>query len=210
VAPFAEGAPPRAAVDLLWLAPVVVVAATAFWTLSGPASSADAVLAQYVDLWRAGRTADAAALFAVAPDPVALGETWQRQSARLANETIRAAAVVGPAGAIDPAQPWESLRWDVEAGPNEDEGPDGTPAPGALPAVPGRTLVTASIVRRDTVRDSFLGLVPTTSQRLVPVATLGSVRLRTVELPGPFDGAPPVVAWRIDALDLLGERLGGG
>jgi hypothetical protein len=40
------------------------------------------------------------------------------------------------------------------------------------------------------------------------VEDLGTIRLRTVDLPGPFAGAPPVVVWRIDELDLLGERVG--
>jgi hypothetical protein len=197
-APYApDGRHPSAAVELLWLAPVVVVGATAFWSLTGPATSADDLLAEYVRLWRAGRAAEAAALFAVAPDPSTLGSVWQRQAARLTNESITAAVEAGPDGGIDPRRPWDAVRW--EEPPNE----SATSAPTG-----GRTAV-GVVVRRETVRDTFVGLVPTTSQRLIPVTTLGTIQLRTVELAGPFRGAPPVVVWRIGGLELLGERLGG-
>jgi hypothetical protein len=64
------------------------------------------------------------------------------------------------------------------------------------------------IVRQQVIRDTFFGLVPTRTVRIVPVTGLGAIRLRTVDLPGPFPGAPPVVEWRIEAIDLLGERVG--
>lgn len=229
-APYATH-PPSGAVDLLWLAPILVGAATAFWSFSGPATAPDSLLAAYLDAWRTGRTADAARLFAANADPSALGAVWERQGARLDNAAIRAAAAAGPDGGIDPAQPWDAVRWEPpgtvggasgaggtgvtsasSAGPSgaaSSAGP-GSPAPSSeSPTDPlGRPVVAATIVRRETVRDTFFGLVPTTTERLVPVADLGTVRLRTVELPGPFDGAPPVVEWRIDEVDLLGERIG--
>lgn len=200
--PFAAGAPAGAAVELLWLAPIVVAGATAFWSLTGPATSPDDLLADYVDLWRTGRAADASVLFAVPPDPVGLEAAWQRQSARLTNETIRAAAQAGAAGGIDPTDPWASVRW------NE---PDqtSTSTAGQGVNVAGRFTAGATVVRRETARDSFLGLVPTTSERLVPIDDLGTIGLRTVELPGPLPGTPPVVAWRIDAVQLLGESFAG-
>lgn len=202
LAPFAARDPGVAAVELLWLAPIVVAGATAFWSLAGPATSPDNLLAEYVDLWRAGRSSQAAALFAVPPDPAGLAAAWQRQSARLTNESIRAAAQAGPKGGIEPADPWASVRWEAPG--------QAVPSPTAeVASADGQFLAEADVVRRETVRDSFLGLVPTTSDRLVPVDRLGTVRLRTVELPGPLPGAPPVVAWRIDAVQLLGESLAG-
>jgi hypothetical protein len=200
--PLATDSPAGAAVELLWLAPIVGAAATAFWSLTGPATSPDDLLADYVDLWRTGRPAEASVLFAVPPDPAGLDAAWQRQSARLTNETIRAAAQAGATGGIDPADPWASVRWNA---PDE----AAMSAAAEPPNVDGRFAAEASVVRRETVRDSFLGLVATTTERLVPIDDLGAIRLRTVELPGPLPGTPPVVAWRIEAVQLLGESLGG-
>ncbi|HET7026869.1 MAG TPA: hypothetical protein VFI28_04185 [Candidatus Limnocylindrales bacterium] len=198
IAPSHDPVGHGAAIELLWLAPIVVAGATAFWTMSGPSASPESVLAAYVDSWRAGDVADASGLFAVVPDRASLAASWARQSARLSNETIRASAQAGPNGGIDPEDPWASLRWAPSTGAS----------PSSTLGLDGRPVVAATIVRHDTVRDSFLGLVPTTSQRLAVVEDLGTVRLRTVDLPGPFAGAPPVVVWRIDELDLLGERVG--
>jgi hypothetical protein len=205
LAPFHEPHGHGAAIELLWLAPIVVAGATAFWTLSGPSAAPESVLAAYVDSWRAGDVAEASGLFAVVPDRAVLAATWARQSARLSNETIRAAAQAGPSGGIDPQDPWASLRWAPSTGAPPSATTAGRDAPSELD---GRPVVAATIVRHDTVRDSFLGLVPTTSQQLAVVEDLGTIRLRTVELPGPFSGAPPIVAWRIDAVDMLGEQIG--
>jgi hypothetical protein len=202
LAPFAVAGSAGAAVELLWLAPIVVAGATAFWSLAGPATSPDDLLADYVDLWRTGRSAEASALFAVPPDPAGLDAAWQRQSARLTNEAIRAAAQAGATGGIDATDPWASVRWN--AAERTPTSAVAEPANGG-----GRFAAEATVVRRETARDSFLGLVPTTTERLVPVDDLGTIRLRTVELPGPLPGAPPVVAWRIEAVQLLGESLAG-
>jgi hypothetical protein len=198
--PFAPELRRSAGVELLWLAPIVVAGATGFWSLTGPATSPDDLLADYVALWRSDHPADASALFAVAPDAPALAAAWERQSARLTNEAIRAAAQAGPVGGIDPADPWAAVRWEPHTGPTGGSTDAGGPDAASADAV---------VVRRETVRDSFFGLVPTTSDRLLPVAALGTVRMRTVETPGPVPGAPPIVVWRIDGLTLLGESLGG-
>ncbi|HEU4671954.1 MAG TPA: hypothetical protein VFS32_03565 [Candidatus Limnocylindrales bacterium] len=205
------GAPPAgAAAELLWLAPVVVAGATAFWALAGPAASPDDVLADYVGRWRAGQATEAAALFAAPPDPGSLRAAWDRQAPRLANAAIAAAAQAGPDGGIDPARPWESVRWeDADTVATAlGEPPAGAPDNGSDAGV-GRSVVAGVVVRQQSDRDTFLGLVPTRVVRLVPVTGIGTVTLRTVALPGPLDGAPPIVVWRIAAIDLLEERIGG-
>jgi hypothetical protein len=204
---FTGATQPSAAVELLWLAPLVVAGATAFWALAGPATSADSLLADYVDAWRSGRAAEAARFFVVPPDPDALAAAWRRQSARLTNEAIRASVSSGGGSGIDPAEPWSAVRWDVPESSAASSSASSASAPGAEPA---RSVIDAVLVARQTVRDSFFGLVPTTSQRLVPVASLGTVRLRTVQLPGSLPGAPPVVIWRIAEVQFLGDSLGGG
>jgi hypothetical protein len=42
------------------------------------------------------------------------------------------------------------------------------------------------------------------------VASLGMVRLRTVQLPGSLPGAPSVVVWRIAEVQFLGDSVAGG
>jgi hypothetical protein len=205
-APYVPAGERGAAVELLWLAPLVVVAATAFWALAGAGGSPDDVVAEYVARWRAGDAAAATPLFAVPPAADAVRMAWDRQAARLANAAIAAAAEAGPDGGIDPSQPWSAVRWenanDLRSAPDV--------LPSAVPVdAPGRVSIGAVIVRAQADRDTFLGLVPTRVVRRVPVTGIGTVTLRTVQLAGPVDGAPPIVVWRIASVDLLGERLGG-
>ncbi|HEU4572522.1 MAG TPA: hypothetical protein VFR93_07525 [Candidatus Limnocylindrales bacterium] len=200
-APFTTGAGSGGAVELLWLAPVIVAGATAFWSLSGAASSPDDVVAEYLGLWQAGRAADAAPLLVAPPEPSTLADAWSRERARLTNETIRAGAQAGPDADIDVDDPWGSVRWQ-----DADDRPNGS---GVATVAADEKVVEAVIVRRQAERGSFLGVVPTTSVRLVPVASLGSIRLQVVDLPPPIAGAPPVRVWRVAGVDLLGERFGG-
>ncbi len=217
LAPFAraDAAVAGAAVELLWLAPVVVAGATAYWALAGAGGSPDDVVAAYVARWRAGQATEAAALFATPPDPATIRSAWDRQAPRLANMVVAAAAQAGPDGGIDPAEPWRSVRW-VDAASVEPTPGGPAAVTGGVPSdeagqseVAGRSVVTAVVVRRQSDVDAFLGLVPTRVVRSVPVGELGTIVLRTVSSPGPVSGAPPIVTWRIATLDLLGERLGG-
>ncbi|HEY3523431.1 MAG TPA: hypothetical protein VGK63_06980, partial [Candidatus Limnocylindrales bacterium] len=59
LAPFvAPGSVPHgAAVELLWLAPIVVAGGTAFWAMAGAGGSPDDVVAEYVATWRADQAA---------------------------------------------------------------------------------------------------------------------------------------------------------
>jgi hypothetical protein len=188
--PAADGG----SIELLWLAPVVILAASGFWLLAGHRGSADAVLADYVDAWRnsAARDVDAAsAAFATSTSTAVLGGAWERQTARLRNAVIGAAAQAGPQSGIDPDEPFGSVRFVIE--------PDSR----------GRERrIEVEIVRRETVRDSFFGILPTTSSRFAPVSTIGSIDLVLVTSAALWDGGPAPEEWRIRGIDLLGEQIG--
>ena len=193
--PFDLAGPDGGAIELLWLVPFAVAATTAYWAAFGTAASPDATLARYVADWRAGHAADGAALFATPPDPSALAAAWQRQAPRLRNDLVVAAAAAGPDSAIDPQQPFESLRFDWA----------GAAAGGAGA---GSRVVDIRVVRVRAIRDTAFGFVPISHDELVSVADLGTVTLRLVSLPGPIPGLP-VTAWRIDRVAALDEELPG-
>lgn len=176
------------AIDLLWLAPVLIVTVSAFWTLGGSLGSPESTLATYVRDWRSGLPGEAATLFAAPMDARTLADAWGRQQARLHNDLVRLAATSGEDSGIDPAQPLDSLRFVLD---------DASVDPA------GTRLVHVQTVSRQTVRDTFFGLVPTTTQRLVTIAEVGTVTL-TYE---PATGAPGGT-WRIGAVQVLEERLG--
>lgn len=178
------------AIELLWLAVPAIAGTLVLWGLGGSAARPDAVLARYVDDWRRGDTGAAATL--VDASPSRLGEAWATQAARLRNELVLAAGAAGPGSGIDPDRPFESVRF-VARGPDAAD----------------RRIVALEIVRRTAVRGSLLGLLPSSSQVLVPVAELGTVELRRVERASGRLGVPSSGAWRIGRIDLLGEQLPG-
>ncbi len=174
------------AVELILLAPLIVAGATLLWAGGGPGTSSDAALADYVTLWQDRKAVDASARFVRPPSPAELERAWDRQLAVLTDELVRIAASNPDAG-IDPTSPLVTVRFEA-AGPG---------------------LVAVSVARRETVRELLLGLLPTSSQRLVPVARLGTIRLVSLKAPGPIDGGPPVERWQIDVVEVLGESIGG-
>jgi hypothetical protein len=175
--------------DLLWLAPFAVAFSTFFWAAAGRAADPGLVLSDYVGDWRTGRVDAALALFDIPPgDSASMPGTWEAQLANLRNDLVRLAAVSGPTSGIDPGQPLDSIVWSAKP-----------------PEEADAFLVAIEVVRRETVRGQLLGLVPSTSQRLVTVERLGTVELRLVDLPGPFGGQ----AWRIRSVEVGGIGLGG-
>ena len=181
------------AMSVLWLAPVVVVAATVFWSFSGAGASPDARAAAYAESWWRGRAEPAAAGFAPPLDAAVLDEAWARQDARLRNLLVTAAAETGASGGIDPDRPFESIRFTEEA----------------VGASPTTRTVRMDIVKRVLVRDTVLGVVATTSLELVPVADVGVIELRLEELPGPIPALPASTSWRIVRVVALGETIPG-
>jgi hypothetical protein len=182
------------AIALLWLAPVVVVAATVFWSLAGAGAGPGARAAAYAEAWWAGRAERASTGFVNALDPTTLEAAWARQAPRLRNLLVSAAAGAGPTGGFDPDRPFDSIRSTEERGSGVD---------------PATRTIALELVRRVPVRDSLLGFFQTTSQRLEPVADIGTIELRLVRTAGPFEGLPPVESWRIARVVALGETIGG-
>ena len=181
------------AISLLWLAPVAIAASTAFWILGGRGADPGTVLDRYVEDWQAGRSAAAAAVFARPPDPAALGDTWARQLPLLRNALVRLAAEAGPAAAIDPDRPLRTIRF-VDAGPAADG--------------PGRR-IDIQVVRTETERSLLLGFLPTTSDRLVTMATLGTAVVEPIEVDPPAGWGPSTTAWRIRTVTIGDESIGG-
>ena len=181
---------PRAAggLDLLWLAPVAVILSTVFWSSAARAADPGTVLADYVTAWRSGRIEAAMALLEAPPaDGELIGDAWATQLSSLRNDLVRLSAVSGGSG-IDPERPLDSVVWTAK--PSQDS---------------GSFVVAIEVVRRETVRGQVLGLVPSTSQRLVTLERLGTAQLRIVNLPGPLAGQ----AWRIVRVEVGGVVVGG-
>jgi len=193
------------AIDLLWLAPVLIAASTAFWFAGGSGATPDAALSRYVAAWRHDRTADAIGLFAATPGAAtpgaatpgaatpgaaALETIWRAQDAQLVAQLTQLAASLGSDSGLEPTAPFDAVRFELQSGSATAE------------------TVTMEIVRHETVPDTFLGIFPTTSDRVVPVANVGTVRLALVDVPPPWPGAPATSAWRITGLNLLGQAVG--
>jgi len=176
------------AAELLWFAPFVIALSSGFWIAAGDAGDPGVLLDLYVADWRHGRAGEAAVRFATQPDSAVLAQTWDRQLAALHNKLVAIAAAAGPDSGIDPDHPLDEVRW-VDAG---------TTASGAR-------LVALEIARVETVDGKLFGILPTTSQRLVTLASLGRIELRLLDRPGSAGG----VAWRIVGAEVGGVAIGG-
>lgn len=176
------------ATELLWLAPILIVASALLWGIGGSGASSSSVTARYVSAWQHDRPEPAAGLFVTPPGRAELTEAWERQLALLRGALIQASAAAGPDAGIDPDRPFDSLSFSQDAA--------------------GRSETSArmrvEIVWWETVHGTFLGLFPTTSRRQVTFETVGTVELRRLDGPGPLGGTPPGREWRIDQVDLLG------
>jgi hypothetical protein len=184
--PGGTGAP------ILWLIPLVLALGGGLWVAAGPGADPALALDAYLADWRAGRAASGAARFAAPPPPASLQAAWDGQAGAVANAVVRIVAAE-PAVEADPATLLDGLRWVDQ----------GTAADGS------RTL-TLEAARSERVRNLLFGILPATSQRLVPVERLGSAVLRPVPVApgiGPFG---PVVAWRIVRIEIAGATIAGG
>jgi hypothetical protein len=170
---------------LLWLGLPAIVLSTLPWIVGGRAADPGLVLEAYLADWTAGRATAARDRFIGPPAIGDINLAWQAQSAGLRNDLVELAAEHGPDAGIDPDRAFETVRW-TDAGP--------------LDHGRGR-LVVIEVVRRETVRGQLLGFIPTSSQRLVPIARLGEVRLR------PVPAAAGTEVWRIERIDVGGVAL---
>jgi hypothetical protein len=187
------------AILLLVLAPVALLASSWFWSLAGRAADPSSVVDRYLADWRAGRVQDAIHRFQASPGTTAIvREIWDAQLTALHNELIRLVPRAGPGGGIDSDAPLDTVRW-VDAGP--------TPGGGRLVAV--------EVSRREPVQGLVLGLLPVTSQRLVPLARLGTVELLPIRNDPPqllgtsLPDGPWTVEWRLVEVEIMGIALGG-
>jgi hypothetical protein len=186
------GGRPGGAEAMLGLAPVAVVAFTAFWLVAGSLGSPAATLQRYVSAWRSDRPDLAAALFDAPREPVALAEQWESDEGYLRGRLLELAASLGLGSGLDPERPFAPL---VVRFPDS-VGPAGEPA--AVEAGEEAQAV-VEIVRRESVRGSFFGLVPTASQRIVTVEQVGQARLVAVAGPG-LAPLPETLVWRLESV----------
>jgi hypothetical protein len=179
------------AADLLWLSPVVIAGIMVAWGVGGTLARPDSTLTRYVRDWRTGDASDAATLFAAPVTATGVAAAWDRQMPRLRNELVRLDASGTSDDGIDPDRPLDSVRF-VDAPPPAGSGAD-------------VHRIAVQVVRRESVPGSLFGLLPTTSQTLVPVAELGWIDLRLILRPSDRAGVPDDPVWLISEMDLLGE-----
>lgn len=179
------------AAELLWLSPLVIAGMMVAWGVGGTLARPDSTLTRYVRDWRTGDAADAATLFVAPATSASISAAWDRQAPRLRNELVRLDASGAPDDGVDPDRPLDSIRF-VDA-----------PSPAGSDADVHRIVV--QVVRRESVPGTLFGLLPTTSQTLVPVAELGWIELRLVLRPSERAGVPDDPVWLISDMDLLGE-----
>lgn len=184
----ALGAQPGGELQVALFLPVVLLLVTAFWLLGGSAGSPATTLRAYVSAWEDGRGDGAAMLFAAPTDPTTLVTRWAAENAYLRQHVAVAAATYGAQSGIDPAQPFNSLRFSE-----------------AVPTTGEMAVVTVELVRRQRVETVLLGFIPTATQQTVVVEELGTVRLRAlpVEAPGGLEWLRTGSrVWRIDSVDI--------
>jgi hypothetical protein len=109
--PFDRSRPDGGAADLLWLAPAAMVGMTFLWAVGGTLARPESAMARYVHDWQVGDPADAVRLFASSPTAATLASNWEAQLATLRNELVRMGAVGGEDEGLDPARPFERIRF---------------------------------------------------------------------------------------------------
>jgi hypothetical protein len=186
LAPGGSGAP------VLWLVPLVLALGAGLWVSAGPDADPALALDAYLSDWRAGRAESAAARFVDPPASGALRSAWDGQAGALRNAVVRIVAAE-PAVEADPTQLLDGLRW-VDLGVAAD----------------GSRTLALEAARNERVRNLLFGILPTTSQRLVPVERLGSAVLRPVPVAAGIGPLGPVVAWRIERIEIAGGTIAGG
>jgi hypothetical protein len=177
-------------IQVVALLPVLVVLLGGFWLVGGALGSPGATLQQYVSAWQNGNPAGAAQLFHVPADSAALTATWQAQRQYLAALVDDAARQYGSQAGLDPALPFNSLRF--EELPGQRGG--------------GRAVVAIDLVRRERFETELFGFIPTAAQRTVLVRRLGLVRLHAEAARTPWwlpaGMANPSRVWQIDEVQL--------
>jgi hypothetical protein len=188
-----RGSPPGGEFQVVVLLPVIVVLLSGFWMVGGGRSSPAATLQNYVAAWQAGRAEVAVDLFEQPADPTTLDAQWRSQRSRIDELIAAAAARYGSGSGIDPARPFNSLRF--EQLPSSDA---------------ARTaIVTVDLVRQRSIETTLFGIIPTATQQTVRVERLALVELvaRPAPVPAwlPINASPSLV-WLIAELDFIADR----
>lgn len=182
------GARPGGELQAALFLPIAVTVLTAFWLVGGRHGSPAATLEGYVVAWMSERAETASSLYVRPVPPGDLGATWAGQFAYLTDRVGLLAGRFGPASGLDPARPFDNLRFrdPVATGP-------------------GRQMVGIDIVRRQRVETMVLGIVPTAGQETVVVEQAGTITLSLVAQPAadwlPF-GRLPSFAWKIEQVSI--------
>lgn len=172
--------------------PFAAALISSFWLLGGKDGSPATVLGEYVGAWETGRPEIAARDFVAPPAPADLAARWALDEGYLRERVAAAAAAFGATSGIDPAQPFNSLRFSE------------------LPSTSADTaVVEIEIVRRQRVETVLLGFIPTATQTTVVVEEFGRISLRALPAPPPA-WLPPIQTgarvWRIEDVGIIGAQ----
>lgn len=186
-AAVALGAKPGGELQVAAFLPLVVAVVSAFWLLGGQDGSPQTTLRRYVDAWEDGRPDGASGLFAQPMAPADVASRWALDASYLSTRVDAAARQYGPTSGIDPALPFNSLRF--------------TEVPSSSTET---ARVSVEIVRRQRVETVLLGFIPTATQQTVVVEQLGTVSLRSIaaEPPAWLPVRTGGRVWRIESVDL--------
>jgi hypothetical protein len=167
-----RGAQPGGEFQLALVFPLVIALLSGFWLLAGARATPAATLQHYVAAWQADRPDAALPLFAAPLDQDALAARWAAQRGHVEALVSRSALRYGGQSGLDPAQPFNSLRFEephvLTGGPAGDQ---------PVRAVDGAIEIVVDVVRRRRAEATLLGLIPTATQETVIVERLGHVRL---------------------------------
>lgn len=169
----ALGGRPGGAIQLLALAPAVILAITGFWLVGGTSGSPAATFQRYVSAWQEDLPDRAADLFVAQPDRAVLAASFRADSLALRGRLQGLRDALGPESGIDPANPFSSLAFEYAAG--------------EAPRRGGAAAIEVHIIRRVSVPTTLFGLFPAATQQSVPVASFAHATLREVPaqaLPG--------------------------
>ena len=174
---------------MLFLAAAALVL-TGYWLVGGRHGSPSATLGAYLEAWRSGRPEMAAPLFVLDPLPDQIRAAWTDHDARLRADVARAAASHGRDAGLDPAQPFDSLRFTQT---------DSS-------AATGSAAIAMDLVRLQRVESQLLGVIPTASQQTVVIARQMVVRFALLPEPGLAwlpSGLLDSWSWQITSIDLV-------
>ena len=190
---LALGGAPGGEVQLALFLPLVLAAFTGFWLVGGRHSSPAATVEAYMEAWESNRPDLAVALFpdiTHSYDSQYLAALWASDLDRVTTLIDQNRTIYGPSSGLNPEHPFLSLR--VEQTPQL-----------VTFAGPGprrvRPAFEVEVVRSEQFQTTLLGLIPTTGQRTVVVATVLYMELD--EEASPAGTWLPSATWKISAFN---------